>query len=80
MTRKPTYRLLDLYRSKQHQVYIDGLEARRVEVFDKPTIEAGSEGDPITYTIRRDLDSSDGTFDVTSDEGYDIKIQFLKRL
>lgn len=77
---KDKYSLLKLYKSKQYQVYIDGVEARRVEIDGKPALEAGDVDDTINYTINGDLESTDGTFNVMSDEGYDITIQFMKGL
>lgn len=77
---KTKYSLLKLYKSKQYQVYIDGVEARRVEIDGKPALEAGDVDDTINFTINGDLESTDGTFNVMSDEGYDITIQFMKGL
>lgn len=77
---KAKYSLLKLYKSKQYQVYIDGVEARRVEIDGKPALEAGDVDDTINFTINGDLESTDGTFNVMSDEGYDITIQFMKGL
>lgn len=74
------YHLLKLYKSKQYNVYIDGIEARRTEIDGKPALEAGDVDDTINYTINGDLESVDGIFNVMSDEGYDITIQFMKGL
>lgn len=77
---KAKYSLLKLYKSKQYNVYIDGIEARRTEINGKPALEAGDVDDTINFTINGDLESVDGIFNVLSDEGYDITIRFMKGL